>query len=210
MKEVHFSRAVKEVQFGAWVFDLKRQVIFDNEVEKELEPLLFKLLSYLIINKGEILTRDDLSSDVWGQNYVDDNAINRAISELRKLLKSEQQKGIVIKTHHRKGYSFFLEPKIIYEDEQHVAPEIYVNKPQTNTINKKVVNKKNKKVKIDTSIKKILKEEEKFGIKNFKTYQKFGESVYKIRENVVSNIQKLKKENKTIIGYGAPAKAPAS
>ena len=53
----------------------------------------------------------------------------------------------------------------------------------------------------------MLKEEENFGIKDFKTYQKFGEKVYKIRENVLANLKKLKKMNNTIIGYGAPAKA---
>ena len=53
----------------------------------------------------------------------------------------------------------------------------------------------------------MLKEEEIFGIKDFKTYQKFGEEVYKIRKNVLKNIKKLKDNNKTIIGYGAPAKA---
>ena len=53
----------------------------------------------------------------------------------------------------------------------------------------------------------MLKEEEKFGIKDFNTYKKFGEKVYKIRENVLRNIKKLKDNKKTIIGYGAPAKA---
>ena len=53
----------------------------------------------------------------------------------------------------------------------------------------------------------MLKEEEVFGIKNFKTYQKFGENVYKIRKNVLNNIKKLKDKNRPIIGYGAPAKA---
>ena len=67
--------------------------------------------------------------------------------------------------------------------------------------------KKDQKVKIDKSVKKMLKEEEDFGIKEFKTYQKFGERVYKIRHNVLNNIKKLKDNNKTIIGYGAPAKA---
>ena len=67
--------------------------------------------------------------------------------------------------------------------------------------------KKDKKVKIEKSVKKMLKEEEDFGIKDFKTYQKFGEKVYKIRKNVLANIKKLKDNNKTIIGYGAPAKA---
>ena len=67
--------------------------------------------------------------------------------------------------------------------------------------------KKDKKVKIDKSVKKMLKAEEDFGIKDFKTYQKFGESVYEIRHNVLTNIKKLKDNSKTIIGYGAPAKA---
>ena len=67
--------------------------------------------------------------------------------------------------------------------------------------------KKDKKVKIDNSVKKMLKEEEKFGIKKFETYQKFGEKVYRIKENVLKNIKKLKSKNKIIIGFGAPAKA---
>ena len=67
--------------------------------------------------------------------------------------------------------------------------------------------KKDKKVKIESSVKKMLKDEEKFGIKKYKTYQEFGKKVYKIRENVIKNIKKLKASNKTIIGYGAPAKA---
>ncbi len=67
--------------------------------------------------------------------------------------------------------------------------------------------KKDKKVKIDTSVRKMLKEEEDFGIKKFKTYQKFGEKVYKIRANVLANIKKLTNKNKKIIGFGAPAKA---
>ena len=67
--------------------------------------------------------------------------------------------------------------------------------------------KKDKKVKIDSSVNKILKEEESFGIKKYKTYQDFGKKVYNIRENVIRNIEILKKNNKKIIGYGAPAKA---
>ena len=67
--------------------------------------------------------------------------------------------------------------------------------------------KKNKNIKIEKSVKKLLNEEEKFGIKKYKTYQEFGEKIYKIRKNVLKNINKLKEENKKIIGYGAPAKA---
>ncbi len=67
--------------------------------------------------------------------------------------------------------------------------------------------KKDQRVKIETSVKKMLLEEEKYGIKDFEIYKKFGEKVYKIRENVLANLKKLKDQNQTIIGYGAPAKA---
>jgi nucleoside-diphosphate-sugar epimerase/dTDP-4-dehydrorhamnose 3,5-epimerase-like enzyme len=67
--------------------------------------------------------------------------------------------------------------------------------------------KRGKNIKIQTSVKKMLKEENNFGIKSYKTYQEFGKKVFKIRENVLTNFKKLKKQNKKIIGYAAPAKA---
>ena len=67
--------------------------------------------------------------------------------------------------------------------------------------------KKNLSIKIEKSVKLILDEEEKFGIKNYNTYKIFSEKVYKIRDNVRKNISKLKENNKKIIGYGSPAKA---
>ncbi len=67
--------------------------------------------------------------------------------------------------------------------------------------------KKGKKVKIDNSVKSLLKEEDSFGLKKYETYRDFGEKVYKIRKNVIKNIKQLKKSNKKIIGYGSPAKA---
>ncbi len=70
--------------------------------------------------------------------------------------------------------------------------------------------KKNVKVKIDISVKKLLKEEEKFGIKRYDTYKNFAKKVYKIRDRVRANIIKIKEENFQIIGYGSPAKATTS
>jgi len=67
--------------------------------------------------------------------------------------------------------------------------------------------KKNSNVKIEKNVKDLLKEEEKFGIKDYKIYQEFAKKVYKIRDNVRKNISDLKKNNNKIIGYGSPAKA---
>jgi len=67
--------------------------------------------------------------------------------------------------------------------------------------------KKGKKVKIENSVKELIKTEEKFGINKYQTYQKFAEKVYKIRDNIRKNILKLKNKDTKIIGYGSPAKA---
>ena len=67
--------------------------------------------------------------------------------------------------------------------------------------------KKGKKIKIENSVKELIKEETNFGIKKYQTYKKFAKEVYNIRKNIRKNILKLKANNKKIIGYGSPAKA---
>jgi len=65
---------------------------------------------------------------------------------------------------------------------------------------------KNKNKKKHVSVNKFLKKEDKFGIKDFKTYQDFSKKIKEIKQNVLKNIYKLRCKNK-IIGYGSPAKA---
>ncbi len=66
---------------------------------------------------------------------------------------------------------------------------------------------KNKTKKKESSVSKILNEEENFGLKKFKTYQNFAKKIFNIKKNVLKNIKKIKNNNKKIIGYGSPAKA---
>ena len=91
---------------------------------------------------------------------------------------------------------------------KNLPAKIYkVEKIDTHGGSIRVYIKKNKKIKIEKSVKQLLNEEEKFGIKNYKTYIDFAKNVYKIRENVRNNIFKLKNNNGKIICYGSPAKA---
>ena len=54
----------------------------------------------------------------------------------------------------------------------------------------------------------MLKEEENFGIKKFKTYKEFGEKVYNIRNNVLKNIEKLKIIDYKTNDFNAPDLEP--
>ncbi len=100
-------------QIGPWQFISNRCVITSNNLERELDPLLVKLLLHFIGNPQQIVSRQTLIECVWQQSFVDDNAINRAISELRKQLAHPIQKAPLLKTHYRKGYSLTVIPERI-------------------------------------------------------------------------------------------------
>ena len=87
------------------------------------------------------------------------------------------------------------------------AKIIKAERIQTHGGSLRIYIKKNRSSKVDNSVRELLKKEEDFGIKKYSTYKIFGEKIYNIKKNVLSNIKKLKRENKKIVGYGAPAKA---
>jgi SAM-dependent methyltransferase len=66
---------------------------------------------------------------------------------------------------------------------------------------------KNKIIKMNKSVNRQLSKEIKFGLNNFATYKKFGDSVVKSKKDLINIIKELKKDDKKIIGYGATAKA---
>lgn len=90
---------------GPWTLDASRFALVDTQQQRELEPLLFRLLQYFLLHPERVIGRQELADQVWQQAYVDDNAINRAISDLRKVLQHPLLEVSVLKTHHRKGYS---------------------------------------------------------------------------------------------------------
>jgi len=116
-------------------------------------------------------------------------------------------KDLTFDNIYHEHYNYWSLTSLVYFFNQFKAKIYRSEKVDTHGGSIRVYVKKDPGVKIETSVKKILLEEEKYGIKDFKTYKKFGEKVYKIRENVLANIKKLKDKNETIIGYGAPAKA---
>ena len=108
---------------------------------------------------------------------------------------------------YHEHYNYWSLTSLIYFFNQFDAKIYRAETIDTHGGSVRVYVKKGKKTKIENSVKSLIQKEERFGIKEFKTYKSFANKVYKIRENVRKNISKLKKENEKIIGYGSPAKA---
>ncbi len=108
---------------------------------------------------------------------------------------------------YHEHYNYWSLTSLVNFFDQFKAKIIKVERINTHGGSLRVFINKHKNAKIDKSVSNLLKEEEKFGLKKYKTYQEFGEKIYKIKNNVKKNLKKLQNDNKRIIGYGSPAKA---
>ena len=116
-------------------------------------------------------------------------------------------KDLTFDNIYHEHYNYWSLTSLITFFDQFSAKVYKAEKINTHGGSIRIYVKKNSKTKIEKSINSLLKDEEKFGIKNYQTYKTFAKKVYKIRNNVKKNISKLKKNNTKIIGYGSPAKA---
>ena len=127
------------------------------------------------------------------------------ILEIQYLLNT--LKDLTFDNIYHEHYNYWSLTSLINFFNQFDAKIFKTEKIDTHGGSLRVYISKNKKKKIERSVLNLIKEENDFGVKKFKTYQKFAEAVYNIRKNVISNINKLKKDNKQIIAFGSPAKA---
>ncbi|MEK6958082.1 MAG: class I SAM-dependent methyltransferase [archaeon] len=64
----------------------------------------------------------------------------------------------------------------------------------------------NSKRKVKPAVQELLKEEKKHGLDKLETYMEFGNKVEKRRKELTKLLHSLKSGDKTIVGYGAPAR----
>lgn len=91
------------------MFTDTRRVFVKNQ-EVELLPKEFDILYYLIINKGIVLSHDQILSRVWGDAYEDStrDTLWNQISQLRHKLQVYPEQPEYIKTMRGVGYVFEL------------------------------------------------------------------------------------------------------
>lgn len=93
----------RRVRFGAWSFYPDNRVLERDDESVVLEPRVATLLEYFLANPGEVLSLDQLVEAVWDGRAVSDDAIRRAVSELRRTLALDGTDKLIT-TVHKKGY----------------------------------------------------------------------------------------------------------
>jgi TolB-like protein/DNA-binding winged helix-turn-helix (wHTH) protein/tetratricopeptide (TPR) repeat protein len=74
--------------------------------EIHLEPVVLKLLIYLIANRGRLVTRQELMDTVWGDTVISESALTKAVARLRKALDDDSADPRYLETVRSLGYRF--------------------------------------------------------------------------------------------------------
>ena len=108
--KAHFRRANvatagTKLTYDDIVVDLQAYRVYRNNLEINLGPTEFKLLTEFMEKPGRVLQRDHLLNRVWGQGvYVDTRTVDVHIGRLRKALR-QHGGGDPIRTVRGVGYA---------------------------------------------------------------------------------------------------------
>lgn len=97
------------VKLANSLIDMRRACVIKNGEERTLKAMEYKLLVYMLANKGRIISKDEFFKEVWDTEYVSEVTLNVHIRHLREKIEDDPSRPQVIKTVW--GVGFILEDK---------------------------------------------------------------------------------------------------
>ena len=107
------------LQFSDWIIEPDRNRIIKNGKSRALEPRIMEILLYLCTHQGRVIGRKEILEAIWPGLYVTEDALNKAISELRKAFGDNTDSPRVIETIRKRGYRFIPEVEAVSRQAAH-------------------------------------------------------------------------------------------
>jgi DNA-binding winged helix-turn-helix (wHTH) protein len=93
-------------RFGRFELDVARGELLENGQPVSIQPTPFLLLTHLLRNAGQLITKKELLDLLWPDVHVSDASLNQAISRLRAALGETSRSAVFLETVPRRGYRF--------------------------------------------------------------------------------------------------------
>src|SRR3984893_14330089 len=93
-------------QFDDVSVDVGNAQILKSGHRIALEPKAFRVLLYLLENRGRLIGKEELPKHIWQETFVSENALTREIALLRKALGDSAADAKYIETVPTRGYRF--------------------------------------------------------------------------------------------------------
>ena len=102
-----FQNSAESFRFGDVTIDFKRAEVIKENNPIELSAMEFKLLQFLIENRGMVHSRDELLDEVWGYDAMPSTrTVDVHVAWLRQKLETNPKHPKFIQTVHGFGYKF--------------------------------------------------------------------------------------------------------
>lgn len=100
---------------GEWSYWPDSGLLKNKSKRTQLPTQLNEVLSLLINQAPAVVSREEFLAVVWSGKFVNEDALSRAIAELRKELGDSASQAKYIKTIPKKGYQLSIDP-VIYQE----------------------------------------------------------------------------------------------
>jgi len=107
----YVATAAKEgskVHFGLFEADLRTGELYRSGIRVRIQAQPFRVLTILLENAGEVVSREELQERLWGKNTVVDfeHGLGTAINKIRDALGDSAENPRFIETLAKRGYRF--------------------------------------------------------------------------------------------------------
>ena len=97
-----------KINCNKFILNISKSLIENGEKKIELTKNELKILHFLVLNKGKILSRDEIMNYLWdSESFIDDNTLTVNMTRLRTKLEELGIKDI-IQTKRGQGYILVL------------------------------------------------------------------------------------------------------
>ncbi|HLK67871.1 MAG TPA: winged helix-turn-helix domain-containing protein [Bryobacteraceae bacterium] len=97
-------------RFGIFEFDEAASELRRSGRLVHLAPQPLQILGFLLRNAGEVVDRNRIRQEIWGDTTVDfDRSLNVAVAQIRSVLNDNSENPLFIQTLPKKGYRFVAE-----------------------------------------------------------------------------------------------------
>ena len=102
------SETYRLLRFGVFELNLDLEELRKNGTLLKLPPQPFKLLALLASRSGQVVTRDEIQGQLWGNDtFIDfEQGVNKCIKQIRTALSDNPDNPLYLETIPRHGYRF--------------------------------------------------------------------------------------------------------
>src|SRR6516164_5445452 len=128
-----FTSVSAECSFSFGRFRLlpREQILLEDEKPVRLGSRALDILTMLVEHAGELVSKDELTTRVWPDTFVEESSLRVHIAGLRRALGDGQAGNRYVTNIPGRGYRF-VAPVAVSEETNPAVPEISTAKPTHN------------------------------------------------------------------------------